>query len=202
MSAAKILLLTLVFAGPLHAQVCSGGSGGGADATGNQCNDGVAVGAYADGSDIASPPRTAKMSGIEPSGTARIGPRPTATVSAAHRSPTEEVKGVSRVAVTVVPPQLPVKTSKVEVRDSSPCSGGSDGGTDATGNQCNATSVAELNPMSPIDAKRHEDLLLRRLPAIAVVGGTGTAPAGGHIVSLCDSASVPADCLARRTHTH
>jgi hypothetical protein len=98
------------------------------DATGNQCNDGAAVGAYADGSDIPSPPRTAKLSSIEQSVTAQTGPRPTARVMAARRSPTEGVKGVSRFAMTVAPPQLPVKTSKVEVPDSSPCSGESDGG--------------------------------------------------------------------------
>ena len=32
------LILTAVLAGPVHAQVCSGGEGGGIDATGNQCN--------------------------------------------------------------------------------------------------------------------------------------------------------------------
>ena len=30
--------LVAVFAGPLHAQVCSGGAGGGTDAVGNQCS--------------------------------------------------------------------------------------------------------------------------------------------------------------------
>jgi len=37
MNTVPMFCLVAVFAGPLDAQVCSGGVGGGIDATGNQC---------------------------------------------------------------------------------------------------------------------------------------------------------------------
>ena len=49
------LSLVAVLAGPVHAQMCSGGNGGGMDATGNQCNTLNEVASFATGSAIAPP---------------------------------------------------------------------------------------------------------------------------------------------------
>jgi len=56
------LAAVVAFAGPAHSQECSGGSGGGTDATGNQCNDPVAIAASGERPGIAvsvSAPETA-----------------------------------------------------------------------------------------------------------------------------------------------
>jgi hypothetical protein len=53
MNIVPTLYLAAVLAGPLHAQVCSGGAGGGIDATGNQCGDAATIGLYANGSEMA-----------------------------------------------------------------------------------------------------------------------------------------------------
>ena len=55
------LSLGAVLAGPVHAQVCSGGAGGGMDATGNQCNTPNEV---ATGSAINPPTQIAKMGSV------------------------------------------------------------------------------------------------------------------------------------------
>ena len=54
-----------VLAGPVHAQVCSGGNDGGVDATGNQCNTPNDVAAYTIGSGITSPARAVKMGSVK-----------------------------------------------------------------------------------------------------------------------------------------
>jgi len=53
--------LVAVLAGPVHAQVCSGGNDGGMDATGNQCNTPNEV---ATGSAITPPTQIAKMGSV------------------------------------------------------------------------------------------------------------------------------------------
>ena len=145
-----MLCLVAVFAGPLHAQVCSGGAGGGIDANGNQCSEVAVVESYANGSDIVSPRPTAKMSGLQQSTAATTGTRPTAKLSGTPAASTVSAQGASRLAKAAPPPSAPVKTSKVETVDaSSPCSGGANGGMDATGNQC-----AEMNTGSIVAARR------------------------------------------------
>lgn len=146
MNKLPMFCLIAVFAAPLHAQVCSGGASGGMDATGNECSDADTIRTYVDGSRIASSGPTAKMSGIE---------RSTAAVAVAHTTAKMSVvpaalikpavpaalilaaQRTSRIAKTSPPPSEPVKTSKIETEVSSSCSGGGDGGMDATGNQCN-----------------------------------------------------------------
>src|SRR5512137_2182980 len=55
MNVVPTLYLAALLAGPLHAQVCSGGAGGGLDATGNQCGDAATIELYPKGSEIVSP---------------------------------------------------------------------------------------------------------------------------------------------------
>ncbi len=66
MNTARALYLIAAFtlASPVYAQECSGGSGGGVDATGNQCSDTATAAAY---TTVSLPQPTAKMSGIEQS---------------------------------------------------------------------------------------------------------------------------------------
>jgi hypothetical protein len=129
--------LIAVLAAPLHAQVCSGGASGGMDATGNECSDGDAVRAYVDGSNIASSGPTAKMSGIERPRVVIVATRPSTKMSAVPVASIVSAQGTSRIAKVSLPPSEPVKTAKIETAVSASCSGGGEGGMDATGNQCN-----------------------------------------------------------------
>ena len=153
MNIVPTLYLAAVLAGPLHAQVCSGGAGGGIDATGNQCGDAATIGLYANGSEIASPRPTAKMSGIQQSTAATTDTRPTAKMSAAPATSSVSAQGASRFAKAAPPPSVPVKTSKIETVDASPCAGGPDGGMDATGNQCAENPVAGMSLANTVAAK-------------------------------------------------
>jgi len=153
MNIVPTLYLAVVLAGPLHAQVCSGGAGGGIDATGNQCGDAATIGLYANGSEIASPRLTGKMSGIQQSTATITDARPTAKMSGSSAISTVSAQGVSRFAKAAMPPSAPLKTSKIETVDASPCAGGPDGGMDATGNQCAEHPVAGMNPGNLVAAK-------------------------------------------------
>jgi hypothetical protein len=153
MNIVPTLYLAAVLAGPLHAQVCSGGAGGGIDATGNQCGDAATIGLYANGSANASLRPTAKMSGIQQSTAATADMRPTAKMSGAPATSTVSAQAASRFARAAPPPSGPVKTSKIETVDASPCAGGPDGGMDATGNQCAEYPVAGMGRGNIVAAK-------------------------------------------------
>lgn len=140
------LFLAAVLAGPVHAQVCSGGNGGGVDATGNQCNAPNDVAAYTNGSGITSPAKAAKMSGVRPSGFAVRPPVSPAKMSGALSTPTVVAQPASRLARAPTPPGAPVKTTKIDNASASPCSGGAYGGMDVNGNQCDEPpTAAEIN---------------------------------------------------------
>ena len=66
------VLFAALLAGPVHAQVCSGGAAGGIDATGNQCNN-VEESTAASGID--SPAPSEKMSGVHVAVPAATAPR-------------------------------------------------------------------------------------------------------------------------------
>ena len=61
------LSLAAVLAGPVHAQMCSGGNDGGMDATGNQCNTPNEVAAFATASAITAPTQVTKMGSVRAS---------------------------------------------------------------------------------------------------------------------------------------
>jgi hypothetical protein len=124
-----------------HAQHCSGGLGGGMDATGNQCNAG--------GVDVdAAPPalaRSAPAIAMQTSanvGSARSQPMGT-TASRATHAPAG--RPADRFSDTAKPPVEPVRTAKITDTQEVRCSGGTQGGMDATGNECNsADSVGSV----------------------------------------------------------
>ncbi len=154
MNIVPTLYLAALLAGPLHAQVCSGGANGGIDATGNQCGDAATIELYSNGSEIVSPRLTSKMSGTQQSTAAPTDTRRTAKMIAAPAESSVSAHGVSRFAKAAMPPSAPVKTSKIETMDASPCAGGPDGGMDATGNQCAEYSVAGMSTGNIVAAKR------------------------------------------------
>ena len=121
-------LLTALVAGPVYA-ACSGGDGGGLDATGNQCStpDYVAQSDKMSGAHVSTPAtvpliRSLKMSVL----------LPTAKIVAAP---------VSRIVQAAVLATPPVKTAKVENWAEAACSGGAGGGMDVNGNQCDPAPV-------------------------------------------------------------
>jgi len=122
------LSLAAVLVGPVHAQSCSGGDGGGIDATGNQCstpNNVVASTEHPLFWDRYVPLiRWAKMSG--PSST-----------------PTVVAVPASRMGRAAVPASAPVKTAKVHNESEAPCSGGAYGGMDVNGMQCGEAPAPE-----------------------------------------------------------
>jgi hypothetical protein len=117
-----------------QAQECSGGPGGGVDATGNQCS--------APGQAVDSTLPVTVLARAAPA--ARATPANQPVARAAVPVPTAASVGASpdRFTVSARPPAEPVRTAKIESEEEAVCSGGVDGGIDATGNQCNPTAVA------------------------------------------------------------
>lgn len=114
------LSLAAVLVGSVHAQSCSGGAGGGIDATGNECNTPDDVATYFEHPSFrgqnAPSIRWEKM-------------------SAQSSKPT--VLGVARKIVKpAAPASAPAKTAKGQHWSEAPCSGGAFGGMDVNGNQC------------------------------------------------------------------
>ncbi len=136
---------------PSYAQTCSGGADGGVDATGNQCSDSSTIGAYTNTSEVALPRPSAKMGGaIKQTIAAPVVTRAEATMSTKPAKTSVSAQGAGRIAQTA-PPIAPVRTSKIETVDAS-CSGGADGGMDATGNQCAEHPVAATTTSPPPSA--------------------------------------------------
>jgi hypothetical protein len=142
MNIVPTLFLAAVLAGPAHAQVCSGGSGGGVDATGNQCNSPHDVAAYTTGSGSVPPARATKSGGVHPSTLAVPPSIHPDKLSGPPSTPVVVAKSANRMASAAAPPSAPVKTAKIETGAMSPCSGGAEGGMDATGNQCGEPPAA------------------------------------------------------------
>jgi hypothetical protein len=130
-----VCLLPMFACAAADAQDCSGGADGGTDATGNQCN---APGGLVDS--VSQPAaRAGSLAAIALDHPARashadartIGPAAT-RLGAGDAGPSRD-----RFPRTAEPPAEPVRTAKMGNPQETPCSGGSDGGMDATGNQCN-----------------------------------------------------------------
>lgn len=123
-----------------QAQNCSGGPAGGSDATGNQCS--------APGNDVDSALPTAVLerpvAAITKQAPAKA--TPTGGRSIAATSPGPQVAAVGqpmiRFPVNAMPAAEPTTTAKMGTSQEGLCSGGLDGGTDATGNQCNPADSA------------------------------------------------------------
>lgn len=130
------LSLAAVLAGPVHAQVCSGGGeDGGMDATGNQCNTPNEVAAFATGSAIAPPTQITKMGSVLGSA---VHPeiRFLAKTSSQNSAPTAMAVPASRKLQAATPPSVSAETAKTAAGWEAFCSGGAGGGMDVNGNEC------------------------------------------------------------------
>ena len=149
MNIVPTLVLAAVLAGPAHAQVCSGGHGGGVDATGNQCNTQTNVAAYTTGSGITPKVQAAKMGDVKTAVLATPPAIHSAKMSSPPSTPAAAAVPASPIARAVASPSIPARIAQLETVSPSLCSGGADGGMDATGNQCvDAPAIAEVNLVS------------------------------------------------------
>jgi len=119
----------------LPANGCSGGADGGMDATGNQCNAPGASVVYTIAPALLPHDELTK---IEPSSVESNRARPIAVPVSAlalpqFRSASLAVPVSRSIASVIAAPTPPVKSDDVP---RSTCSGGANGGMDATGNQC------------------------------------------------------------------
>lgn len=115
------LSLAAILVGPIHAQSCSGGDGGGMDATGNQCNT----------------PNDVAASAGHPTFWERYEPLIRwAKMSGPSSAPTVVAAPAGRMGPVAVSANAPVRTAKVQNGSEAPCSGGAYGGMDVNGNQC------------------------------------------------------------------
>ena len=145
MNKAQMLSLSLgaVLVVPVHAQLCSGGDGGGIDATGNQCSTPNDVVASAARSGVNSPAQADKMSVVHILIPAAAPPIRSAKMSGRSSTPTVVAVPASRTVRAAVPASAPVKTAKVQNWSEAPCSGGAYGGMDVNGNQCGEAPALE-----------------------------------------------------------
>jgi hypothetical protein len=142
------LVVALTAAGSLHAQNCSGGPDGGMDATGNQCSTPTDVAENTAGSGVAASAQTSAVGGVYASAlaappVARSVPPDEALKPAVDTAPVGRAEGGTVAAIA------PASISRIDVASAPQCSGGPDGGTDATGNQCNeAPDAAEITHLA------------------------------------------------------
>jgi hypothetical protein len=136
-----VWILSAVVCAAAPAQTCSGGAAGGADATGNQCSaPGVDVDAAPPVLALVRPPVAIPAPApavARPTGSRSAGALAQAPIAAAHG------RGLDRFPVKAKPPSEPLHTAKIEKPQDSECSGGAEGGMDATGNQCNVAGSTE-----------------------------------------------------------
>jgi len=135
------LTLAAVLAGPVHAQGCSGGSDGGMDATGNQCNTLNDVAAFATGSAIAPPAQIGSQGSVQASASAKQPAVRSAQMSG--QRPTLIAIAVPASGKVRAEPSLPSKAAKTEIASEAYCSGGTNGGMDVNGDECGEASAAE-----------------------------------------------------------
>ena len=143
------LVVTLTTAGSLHAQNCSGGPDGGMDATGNQCSTPADVAANTTVSGVAPFAQAATMGGVQQSVLAAPVVVRSALMPDEALEPAVARALVSRAEGGTVTASAPASISRIEVASASPCSGGPDGGMDATGNQCSeAPDAVEITHLA------------------------------------------------------
>jgi hypothetical protein len=133
------LSLAAVLAGPVHAQVCSGGNNGGMDATGNQCNTPNEVAAFATGSAITPPTQITQMGSVRASASAA---RSAIRLAGQNSAPTARAVPASGKHQAAAPPSVFAKTAKTVAGSEAFCSGGAGGGMDVNGAECGEASAA------------------------------------------------------------
>jgi hypothetical protein len=135
-----VVASALVWCAAAQAQECSGGAGGGVDATGNQCG--------ADDQYVARPAAmrarsTAAIAASAQLPAAPTGSRTVGTASAAAAAAPAH-QAASRFPDGAKAPAEPVHTAKIGDGQVPSCSGGAEGGIDATGNQCTPAATTTI----------------------------------------------------------
>jgi hypothetical protein len=130
----SLIASAIVFAGSVHAQGCSGGPDGGMGASGNQCSDPGGSLSYT------TAPARVFAPGIFP---VHAGPSTGASALGAMQASVGSTRaGAGRGGRLENVTRAPVAQTRVSDATVASCSGGSDGGMDASGNQCTAPSLA------------------------------------------------------------
>lgn len=161
----------VVCAGSIHAQGCSGGADGGMDATGNQCGDASLVGTKAVGDTgataaIATPGIDHQRAESASSGAGQQEPmarEPRRLIATNLVAP--------RLAHVTVASATASRTAKSEGTRDATCSGGADGGMDATGNQCSAyiQDSGNVAVADAVIAPRQPSVTAERRSALAAI---------------------------------
>jgi len=134
------LSLAVVLAGPVHAQMCSGGNDGGIDATGNECNWPSEVAALITGPATSLPAQVIQLARALASAKApasRLMP-----MSGQKSTPTAMAVPASRKLQAAAPLSVSAKTAKTAAGSEAFCSGGAGGGMDVNGAECGEASAA------------------------------------------------------------
>lgn len=139
------LAATLILAGDLHAQACSGGPDGGTDATGNQCSEPAAGVTSAAALDRMHALSTARSGSILQLTLVVMRPGPQAATSGEPVLQKRIAEHKARTAGAPMARMGPIAVSSIAAPDSTSCSGGAEGGMDATGNQCSDTALFAQN---------------------------------------------------------
>jgi hypothetical protein len=139
------LSLAAVLVGPVHAQSCSGGDGGGIDATGNQCSTPNEVVTSAAGSRVNLPSQADKLKGVHASTPTAATPIRSAKMSGRPSALTVVAVPAGRIVRAAVAASAIVKTADVHNESEAPCSGGAYGGMDVNGNQCGEAPAPDGN---------------------------------------------------------
>jgi hypothetical protein len=143
------LALAAVLAGSAHAQGCSGGTNGGMDATGNQCNE---VAAFVVSSAIAPPTQITKMRTVRSSASAALPAILLVKSSGQNSAPAARAVPASGRLRAASPPSASAKIAKIAAGSEAFCSGGAGGGMDINGAECGeALAAAE----SSSDLREH-----------------------------------------------
>ena len=137
------LSLAVVLAGPVHAQMCSGGNDGGIDATGNECNWPSEVAALITGPATSPPAQVIELGRVLASAK-RPAIRLT-QVSGQKTTPAAKAVPASKKDRAVAPMGVSAKTAKAEIGSEAFCSGGASGGMDVNGAECGESLPAELS---------------------------------------------------------
>jgi hypothetical protein len=127
-----------------HVPSCSGGPGGGVDATGNQCS---AAGHEVDStpqSEAVARPAATNAAPVRHHATALGSPSAGRVVPGPHNTAVSQSTDRFARQVKHAPAESPVGTAKAANTEEGLCSGGSEGGMDATGNQCNPVGSVPL----------------------------------------------------------
>ncbi|HJW53124.1 MAG TPA: hypothetical protein VJ501_14020 [Burkholderiaceae bacterium] len=132
------LSLAVVLAGPVHAQMCSGGNDGGIDATGNECNWPSEVAALITGPATSPPAQVIELGRVLASAK-----RPAIRLT--------QVSGQKSTPPAMAAPAskkdraVSAKTARAEIGSEAFCSGGASGGMDVNGDECGESWPAELS---------------------------------------------------------